>query len=748
MARPGLRRVAKSVLHAEYSVAARAGTYYKPLQLVADTIQPSTDTAPMRRTLTAILAALAGTALAAEPTGTAIEWYHAGIGHYFFTSDPAEIAGVDGGGAGAGWVRTGGQFGTFTAAGDAPGLSPVCRFYGTPGIGPNSHFYTADAAECEKVKTDPGWTYEGIAFHIQEATAGRCAAGTTPIYRSYNNGAARNDSNHRFTVDPTVFSRSPAFGHVAEGVAMCAPLSAADLRADAVRLLRQASFGPTEAEADRVASIGAAAWLDQQFVLPVTRYPEYEWMPAARPDTCVDDRSRPVRPDSYCARDNYTLFPLQLAFFRDALGAPDQLRQRVAFALSQIMVTSGVDNSRNYAMRHYQQIFRDQAFGNFYDLLLAVTLSPVMGDYLDMANNNKTNVAAGTDPNENYAREILQLFSVGTYLLNADGTQQLDALGKPRFTYELAEIKGFSRVFTGWTYPNLPGVPARNNNPRNYLGAMRAVDANHEFGTKVLLSGVVAPAGMTMAQDLEFAHRNIFQHPNVGPFIGKQLIQKLVTSDPSPGYVARVTAAFDNNGAGQRGDLKAVVRAILLDPEARGARKIDAAYGKLAEPVLFMTGIARALNGASDGVALRLGSAGLGQFVFYAPSVFNHYPFDYVVPGTPLLGPEFGIQNSTTAVGRANFATALVFTNAIAPDPAVYGATGTTLDLAACQAVAGDAAALAQRLDRHLMGGTMSAAMRNAIVAAVNALPATDTLNRARTGIWLVVTAPQYQVQR
>ena len=702
----------------------------------------------MRRTFATLLAALSGAALAAEPTGTAIEWYHAGVGHYFFTSDPGEIAKVDSGGAGAGWVRTGGQFGTFTAAGDAPDLAPVCRFYGTPGIGPNSHFYTSDAAECAKVKNDGGWTYEGIAFYIHQPVAGRCPAGTTAIYRSYNNGAARNDSNHRFTVDPTVFSKSAAFGYVPEGVAMCAPLSAAEVRADAVRLLRQASFGPTEAEADRAAAIGAAAWLDQQFALPVTSYPEYDWMPAARPDTCVDDRSRPVRPDSYCARDNYTLFPLQLQFFRDALGAPDQLRQRVAFALSQIMVTSGVDNSRNYAMRHYQQIFRDRAFGNFYDLILAVTLSPVMGDYLDMANNNKTNAAAGTDPNENYAREILQLFSVGTYLLNADGTQQLDAAGKPRFTYELAEIKGFSRVFTGWTYPSLAGIPARNNNPRNYLGAMRAVEANHEFGTKVLLSGVVAPSGMTMSQDLEFAHRNIFEHPNVGPFIGKQLIQKLVTSDPSPAYVARVTAAFADNGAGQRGDLKAVLRAILLDPEARGARKIDPAYGKLVEPVLFMTGIARALNAASDGVVFRLPSAALGQFVFYAPSVFNHYPFDYVVPGTTLLGPEFGIQDSTTAVSRSNFATGLVFSNAIAPDPAVYGATGTTLDLAAYQAVAGDAAALAQRVDRHFMGGAMSAPMRNAIVGAVNALPASDTLNRARTAIWLAVTSPQYQVQR
>src|SRR5258706_579520 len=285
------------------------------------------------------------------------------------------------------------------------------------------------------------------------------------------------------------------------------------------------------------------------------------------------------------------------------------------------MVTSGVDNSRNYAMRHYQQIFRDRAFGNFYDLLLAVTLSPVMGDYLDMVNNNKSNPAAGTDPNENYAREILQLFSVGTYLLNADGTRALDAAGKP--------------------------------------------------------------------------------------------------------------AASNTNGAGPRGALRGVGRATLPAPEARGARKIDPAYGKLVEPVLYMTSMARAGGSASDGVYFRAQSAALGQFVFYAPSVFNYYPFDYVVPGTQLLGPEFGIQTSTTAVARANLANGLLFSNAIAPDATVYGATGTTLSLASYQAVAFDSAALADRLDRNLLGGTMSAPMRAAIVSAVNAGAGTHSLNPA-----------------
>ena len=702
----------------------------------------------MRRIIGLAALALVGAATSAaavEPTQTAIEYYNPSTRHYFMTSNPDEQRLVDGGSAGPEWVRTGGQFGVFAAASDAPNLAPVCRFYSAVF---NSHFYTANAAECSLVQHNSDWRYEGTAFYVPLPANGQCGAGTTAIYRSYNNRQAQNDGNHRFTVDATVYSDMGSLGYTQEGVVMCAQLSSADVYADAVRLLRQATFGPTAAEAQRTAGMGAAAWVDEQLSMPATQYPAYPWMPANRPDTCVDNRTLPVQPDSYCARDNYTLFPLQLAFFRNAVSAPDQLRQRVAFALGQIMVTSGVENPRNYAMRDYQEIFVDRAFGNYYDLLLAVTLSPDMGEYLNMVNNNKTNPATGTDPNENYGREILQLFSIGTYMLNADGTRQLDANGVPVPTYDLAQIKGFARVFTGWTYPTVSGAPARSNNPRNYLGDMLAVDENHEFGVKVLLNGVVAPANMTMAQDLAFAHQNIFNHPNVGPFIGKQLIQKLVTSNPSPGYVARVSAVFADNGAGIRGDLRAVVRAILLDPEARGALKIDAAYGKLQEPALFMTGLARALGAQTDGVALRNASSGLGQFVFYAPSVFNFYPFDYVIPGTSSLGPEFGVQTSATAVARANFANALIYSNSIAPDPSVYGATGTTPNLAAYTSVATDAAALADKLARELLAGRMSASMRAAIITAVNAASATDPVARARAALWLVACSPQYQVQR
>jgi uncharacterized protein (DUF1800 family) len=430
------------------------------------------------------------------------------------------------------------------------------------------------------------------------------------------------------------------------------------------------------------------------------------------------------------------------------VSQPDQLRGRVAFALSQIFVTSGVDHSRNYAMRHYQQIFRDRAFGNFHDLLLAVTLSPVMGDYLDMVNNRKADAATGSVPNENYAREILQLFSIGLYRLNPDGSLALDAAGEPVPTYDLEEIEGFARAFTGWTYPTVPGATPRNINPRNYLGNMRPVAANHDFGAKTLLDGAAAPANLSVEEDLAVALRNIFHHPNVGPFIGRQLIQKLVTSDPSPGYVRRVADVFANNGAGVRGDLRAVVRAILVDPEARGAAKIDPAYGKLSEPVLWMTGVLRAFGGRTDGVYPRNQSSSLAQFVFYPPSVFNYYSPDHFIAGTDVYGPEFGILNTGTAIAKANVANALVYSAQIAPDPAVYGATGTALDFSPWLAVAADGRALADRLDRELLAGRMPPAMRTALVGAVNALPATDRLGRVRAAAWLVVTSPQFQVER
>ena len=685
------------------------------------------------------LAGLSMPAQATEPTATVVEFYAASLNHYFITADSAEAAMLDAGVVVPGWVRTGVTWSAWAAAADSATTVPVCRFFGTPGIGPNSHFYTADANECAIVKENPGWTFEGIAFYIEPVQNGSCQPGTTPVYRSFYPGANVSQSNHRFLIDLTMFeSMAPA--SVLEGVVMCSPLSSAQVQADAVRLLEQSTFGPNDALTSHVVAVGTQGFLDEQFAQPASQYPAFKYVPAGgQASFCASD------PDPQCTRDYYTLFLLQNAFFQNALAASDQLRQRVAFALSQILVTSGLDVHEAYAMAKYQQIFRDYAFGNYEDILTRVTLSSVMGDYLNMVNNDKP--VGQVNPNENYARELMQLFSIGVWELDSDGTQLLDASGMPIPTYSQNTVEAFAHVFTGWTYPVLPGVAPRTHNPKNFLGDMVAVDSNHDASAKVLLDGFVEQPGLSAQADLTSAIHLVFMHPNVGPFIGKQLIQKLVTGNPTPQYVARVAAVFDNNGHGVRGDMRAVINAILTDPEARGAVKLAAGYGKLREPVLYMIGAARALGTQSDGVFFGNESSALGQPLFYPASVFNYYPPTYVVPGTSALGPEFAIQNSSTSINRYNFANAIAF-GTITPLATLPGAIGTTPNWSQLSSLAGDPNTLLDELSSLLLHGTMPPAMRSAIVPAINAVPATDPLTRAKTAFYLVITSPQYQVER
>jgi uncharacterized protein (DUF1800 family) len=523
-------------------------------------------------------------------------------------------------------------------------------------------------------------------------------------------------------------------------VAAQAQSASAPAYADAVRLLEQSTFGPNDALVAHVVQIGMPAFLDEQYAAPPSTYPALKYVPAGQQATfCATD------PDPTCARDYYSMFLLQNAFFANALNGPDQLRQRVAFALSQILVTSGLTVNLAYGMAKYQQIFLDNAFGNYEDILTRVTLSPVMGDYLNMVNNDKP--ANGVNPNENYAREFMQLFSIGVWQLNQDGTQKLDSTGAPIPTYGQDEIEGFAHVFTGWTYPALPGVPSRTHNPKNFLGDMVPVDSNHDKGAKLLLNGVTLPAGGTIQSDLQAAIHDVFMHPNVGPFIGKQLIQKLVTGDPSPQYVSRVAAAFNDNGQAVRGDMTAVISAILNDPEARTAGKGSASYGKLREPVLWMAAAARALNTQSDGVFFGQQSGQLGQQLFYPASVFNYYPPTYLLPDTTALAPEFAIQNSSTAINRYNFANALAF-GTIAPLSTLPGAIGTTPNWGSLTALAGNPDTLLDELNALMMHGTMPAAMRSLIMSAVNAIAANNPALRAKTAFYLVVTSAEYQVER
>ncbi len=680
-----------------------------------------------------------GATLAATPTATVWEFFNAKSGHYFMTADPREAAAIDF--PGSAWTRTGGVFMAWKSAGDAPALQPVCRFNGQFLNGNNTHLFSVGASDCQSLAASANWSYEGTAFYIRAAAdpAGKdCPADTTPVFRTYNNGDAKpvNDANNRFTIDYSAYRALVDQGHRGDGAVMCSPLSEAQKDADAARLLEQASFGVSEASLAGVRAKGIAAWLEEQLNAPPSRYPEYPDYPVSRPESCVDA----------CARDNYSLFPLQLAFFQQSLGGEDQLRQRVAFALSQVLVVSALKINQPTGMAPYQQILRDLAFGNYEDILMQVTLNPAMGRYLDMVNNQKP--AGSVRPNENYAREILQLFSIGLNQLKPDGSLRLDARGKTIPTYGQEEIEGFAYTFTGWTFPTRPGAQPKPRNPLYYAGQMLAVPANHAAGEKLLLDGTKNPAGQSMGQDLKNAIHVIFSHPNVGPFIGKQLIQKLVTGNPSGAYVARVAAAFDDNGQGVRGDMKAVVRAVLLDPEARGPLKLDPQFGKLREPVLQLTNLVRGFNGASDGVPLRLYSTGMSQGIYAAPTVFNYYPPDYLLPGGSVLAPEFAIHNSANSFNRSNATYDLIYRTKFAPDATVSGATGTALDFSAWQPFAGNPDALLDRLDRLLLHGTMSAAMRDTLKTAIGAVPASDTLGRVRMAAYLIAGSAAYQVQR
>jgi uncharacterized protein (DUF1800 family) len=517
--------------------------------------------------------------------------------------------------------------------------------------------------------------------------------------------------------------------------------------ADTSRFLDQATFGVTAGDVGLVQVIGFQAYLAQQLAAAPSQYSGFSYTPHTAPATCQYHPATPTDASSLCSRDQYSLFQVQRQFFTHALSDADQLRQRVAFALSQIFVVSGVEIYEAYGMADYQNLLLNDAFANFRTLLQDVTLSPVMGNYLNMADNDKTNAALGTSPNENYGREVLQLFSIGLYELNPDGSQMLDSTGAPIPTYDQNVIEGFSSVFTGWTFAPLPGAASQWTNPINYDGVMVAFDSHHEPGTKLLLNGLTLPAGQTSSQDLQMALDDIFNHPNVGPFIGKQLIQHLVTSNPSPAYIARVSAVFADNGSGVRGDMGAVVQAILTDPEARGDTPATANFGRLREPALFITAMLRSLGGQSDGVLPRNAISAMGQPIFTPQTVFNFYPPSFVLPGTATLAPEFGIENAATALARANFVNTIIMQGGAKPDPTVTGSTGTSIDLTALSAITYPNGLIAQ-LNQTLMHGSLSSAASAVILAAVNAQSTTDPLAAARTASYLMLTSAQYQVER
>jgi hypothetical protein len=482
------------------------------------------------------------------------------------------------------------------------------------------------------------------------------------------------------------------------------------------RFLEQAAFGPTPADAAHVQTIGFQAWLAEQFAMPVI----------SNYNSVTGDQEG-----------------LPATFLANAVTNADQLRQRVAFALSQIFVTSITTVIWNGDMIPFEQMLIGDAFTNYRKILGDVTLNPAMGEYLDMANNAKANPAAGTVANENYAREVMQLFSMGDVLLNQDGSVQTDANG-PIPTYLQTNVTELARVFTGWTYAPAAGKPVNWGVYITENGPMVNYDPEHDFGSKNLLNGYVAPANLGTVLDLNAALDNIATHPNVAPFISKQLIQHLVKSNPSPAYVTRVAQAFTES----KGDMPTVITAILLDTEARAndaGGNDQPTDGHLQEPALFVPGFVRAFSGTMTSANYYASNlAAMGEDIYNPASVFSYFSPSYVVSGTGgLLGPEFEIDNPNSAILRENLI-AEFFSQYSNPVQS-YG-PGTLVDLTPFLPLASTPATLVNALDLTLTHGTMPAAMKQMIVTAVTADAAAGTLHQIQTACYLILVSSYYNV--
>ena len=536
--------------------------------------------------------------------------------------------------------------------------------------------------------------------------------------------------------------------------------TAADLpttKGAASRFLSQATFGPNSAEIDRLMTLGFSGWIDEQMARPAGT-PHLDYFAARTAE--LDENETPSEGWLY------------ESFWKSALSGDDQLRQRVAFALSQIFVVSTADNAvREFprGVAGYYDMLGRNAFGSFRQLLEDVSLHPMMGLYLTHLRNQKSDPAVGRVPDENYAREIMQLFTIGLHQLNPDGTVKLDGRNEPIDTYRIEDVVGLARVFTGFSWAGPDSGNARffgsvRHSDRDIM-PMRGYPQFHETGPKTFLGTTVTAS--TPEASLKAALDILFAHPNVGPFIGRQLIQKLVTSNPSPAYVARVAAAFADNGQGARGDMKAVVRAVLLDPEARDERiaATDTA-GKLREPVLRTTGWLRAFDAKSTTGRFLVPTTddpvnSLGQTPLRAPSVFNFYRPGYVPPNTSiaqakLVAPEMQTTHEISVAGWINVMRNLV-PNGFGNNPPNESRRDVQPDYADELAVADDAQALVDRVALLLTADRMPAAMRSQLVTAINSISVASTnpttrdaarRNRVHLAVFLTVASPEFIVQK
>jgi uncharacterized protein (DUF1800 family) len=534
--------------------------------------------------------------------------------------------------------------------------------------------------------------------------------------------------------------------------------------AGAVRFLAQSSFGATTADVAELKDIGLEAWLDQQFGMSRSAT-------GTHLDYVLSQFPLPI-PDG----TTVTMDPAFHSFWRQVMLAPDQLRQRVAFALSQITVVSAADanlQTSPHTIASFLDLLAENAFGNYRDILQAVSTHPAMGQYLTALANRGDN---GRTPDENYAREVMQLFSIGLFELNMDGTQKV-VNGAPVETYGMDDIRGLAKVFTGWSWGNQGTADPSNGrfagnpaDPMRRVIPMQFYRQYHSPDAKVFLTANIA-AGTDGVQAFNTALDTLFNHPNVAPFIGRELIQRLVMSNPSPQYVERVANAFATGrftspngyytiGAGQRGDMKATVAAVLLDSEARSASiATQDDWGKLREPVLRIAALMRAFEATSQspGQQFRIGNIDnqMFQTPMRSPTVFNFYRPGYIPPNTTiatksLVAPEFQIANEVSVATYAN-----TLQNWIPNGfgSTATGQTGPDVRIAATQAraIATDSGKLVDHVNLMLTANTMSSTTRDAIRTVVESVSATANnaaVNRVNLALFMTMTSPDFLVQK
>jgi len=542
---------------------------------------------------------------------------------------------------------------------------------------------------------------------------------------------------------------------------------------DAARFLLQAQFSASDAEIADVQQQNYADWLAKQFDAPQGQT-GWDWL---------NERG-------YGTIDNTTRFfdhfyPGDYMIWNQLMTAPDAVRKRLALALSEFFVVSltGLDFAwRSHAMAHYWDTLVKHALGNFRDLLEDVSLNPAMGHYLNTKGNQKENAATGRVPDENYAREVMQLFTIGLVQLNQDGTEKIGSNGQTLETYAQSDVTQLARVFTGYDFDQRQNVTVmfdaeskRKVGNTNFAKQRMAFTANRHSDQAVRFLGTTIAANTSGPVALKMALDTLFQHSNVGPFFGKQMIQRLVTSNPSPAYVARVAAAFADNGVGVRGDLRAVFAAVLLDDEARNPAGLrDPRFGRLREPMVRLVQWGRTFGATSVYGSWKIGDLSnpatqLGQSPLRSPSVFNFFRPGYVPPATHMaasgaVAPEFQIVTESSVAGYINYLQGVVRNGIYVNDPDLPNNVSNSknpkngFDIKASYtaelAVASDAKALVARLNLLLCAGQLPATLQARMVAALNATPLTATsppekrLDRVSAAVLLAMAAPQYLVQK